>query len=143
VPTVFTINDNIHICQLANISEKKFINEQMDQSANSTFHCCKCSTKNSFSITPYETEFSFLELYKNKNLLSEEEIVENKIAEKTSKWVSYLGEYTVNDLPILYFGTACSNCSETHLLVFGCGEKQPGLTICETSGIWSIKLSLS
>lgn len=140
---MFTINDNIHVCQLANISEKKFINEQMNPSANSSFHCCKCSTENSFSITPYETGFPFLELYKNKNLLPEKEIVENKIAEKTSEWASYLGEYTVNDLPTLYSGISCINCSETHLLVFGYGEKQPGLSICEISGIWSIELSSS
>jgi hypothetical protein len=140
---MFKINTNIRVCHSANISAKKFINEQMDPSANGTFHCCKCSTENSFSITPYETGFSFLELYKNKNLLSDKEIVENKIAEKTSEWASYLGEYTVNDLPTLYFGISCSNCSETHLLVFGCGEKQPGLSICEISGIWSIELSPS
>jgi hypothetical protein len=133
---MFRINSKFCVGKSASISEKKFMNEQMNPSAKGTFNCCKCRTENSFSITPYETGFPFSELYKN-NFLSEIEITKNRIATKTSNWLGHLGEYTVNDLPTLYFGISCENCKTSHLLVFGCGEKQPDLFICEISGIWS------
>jgi hypothetical protein len=134
---MFRIDSKFCIGKPAEISEKKFINEQMNPSAKGTFNCCECGTENSFIITPYETGFPFSELYKNK-FLSEIEITRNGIATKTSNWLAHLGEYTVNDLPTLYFGISCKNCKTSHLLVFGCGEKQPDLLICEISGIWSL-----
>ena len=134
------IEGKIKIDCLSQVSEKIFINEQIDPIAESFFYCCDCNAANRFDIIPYETGFPFVELYKNENVLSEKMILENRIASKTSSWASYLGDYTVNNLPTLYFGVYCKHCSAIHLLVFGYGEKQPGLTICEISGVWKIDL---
>jgi len=45
----------------------------------------------------------------------------------------------VDDLPTLYFGTACKTCHSKYICVFGYGEKQPGLTVLTISGIWKYK----
>jgi hypothetical protein len=70
-------------------------------------------------------------------VLTKAEIIKNKMASETSPWASYLGEITLNDLPTLYFDTACQKCNTRYIVVFCYGEKQPGLIILEISGVWN------
>jgi hypothetical protein len=133
---MFRINKKIEIQSLATNTNHIFRNEEINPFVISSFECCNCNYKNEFRITPYETGFGFLEIYQEEKVLSKEEILKNKIATETSRWVSYLGEITVNDLPTLYFGVTCEKCYSNHLIVFCYGEKQPGLLILEISGVW-------
>lgn len=133
---MFKISEKIKIVCADSNSNRIFSNEQIYPYAKSNFNCCYCEFNNEIKITPYETGFGFFEIYNNEKVLTKEEIITNKIAKKSSPWATYLGEITVNDLPTLYFGTLCKKCYSNHLVVFCCGEKQPGLVLLEISGVW-------
>lgn len=135
---MFRISSKIEIQSLSLNTNRIYRNEETNPFITSVFKCCKCDHENELKITPYETGFGFFEIYKDNLILSKREILENKIATETSNWASHLGELTVHNLPTLYFGILCEKCRSNHLVVFGYGEKQPGLTILEVSGVWMI-----
>jgi hypothetical protein len=87
-------------------------------------------------MEPYTTGFAFEDIYENDFVLSSNEIIKNCIAQKTSSRFSYLGEFTIDNLPTLYFAITCENCQTDFLIVFSVGEKQPGLEILQISGAW-------
>lgn len=133
------INDKIVITNLIPNSNRTFSNDEINSFVNHRFKCTTCNCENEFNITPYETGFGFLEIYENGKILTKDEVIKNKIATQTSPWASYLGELTVNDLATLYLSVACKNCKSNYLIVFSFGEKQPGLTLLEISGVWQYK----
>lgn len=49
------------------------------------------------------------------------------------------GSLLVNDLSTLYSLEICKNCEHNHIVIFGLGEKQPSMWVCDISGIWSYK----
>ncbi len=133
---MFRIFHKIKILKAAIVSENTFRNEQTDPSVQSSFKCCHCSKYNKINIVPYQTGFPFSEIYKNEKVLTAHEILDNGLATKTSDWAVYMGDFTIDNLPTLYFGVDCNFCNAKHIVVFSFGEKQPGLEICEISGVW-------
>ena len=102
------IEKKIIIKKRADITKKQFINNEMFPYIKSSFYCCNCQKKNHINIIPYETGYPFSELYMN-NYLSENEILDNRIAKVT------------------------------YLIVFSLGEKQPSLEICQMSDAYEIE----
>ncbi|HAO27052.1 MAG TPA: hypothetical protein DCQ68_03915, partial [Chryseobacterium indologenes] len=103
------------------------------------FICCDCNHENSIEIIPYTSGFPIFQIYDRDHVLSKSELLNNKMVSETSPRMIHFGEVTVDDLPSLYFGTACKTCHSKYICVFGYGEKQPGLTILNISGIWKYK----
>jgi len=136
---MYKISGIVTVKNHAVLERKIFINEQLDPIVNTSFYCNNCNCRNHITIVPYKTGFSFLDLYANNEFLNENEISRNRMATKTSKSALRFGNYTVSNLPTLYFGTKCIECGREYLVVFSYGEKQPGLEICEISGVWEIE----
>lgn len=131
-----SISKKIKIVNRAKVSKDLFITGEIAPHANTEFTCCKCQSKNDLKITPFETGFPILQIYDENKILTKKELLENKMLTETSIWMEHFGELTVNDLPTLYFGTACNNCQTGCICIFGYGEKQPGLTLLQISGVW-------
>jgi hypothetical protein len=136
---MYKILNKIQIKQQVDLTKKIFINEQLNHPIITSFYCCNCQHKNELIIIPYKTGFPLLDLYVNSDILNENEILQNKIASNTSKQALHHGNYTVGNLPTLYFGNKCEECEMKYLVVFSLGEKQPGLEILEISGVWAIR----
>ncbi|VDH15450.1 Uncharacterised protein [Algoriella xinjiangensis] len=128
----------INILKKVEIFKKIFINDAIDKGIKTEFYCSNCSSQNEINIILYKTGFSFSELYET-GILDEKDIIEYKMASKTSENYEYLGKYTVNNLPTLYFHIRCNKCLEKYIIIFSYGEKQPGLEVCEISGAWYYK----
>lgn len=129
------ITKRIKIKNEANIYKKMFVGNEVVEGVQTNYHCCNCTNKNSIKIMPYDTGRYFGELVSN-NVLSKETILTHKIATQSVR-NKHLGELLVNDLPTLYFTTVCDVCEENYLVVFGIGEKQPSIWLCEVSGVWA------
>lgn len=133
---MYSLSSKIGILKRAEISKAKFINDQIGQMVITEFTCCSCGHQNKIELIPYESGFPIIQLYSDAKVLNEGELLENKMLTKTTPWMQHLGELTFNDLPTLYFGTECENCNSKFMGIFCYGEKQPGLTILEISGVW-------
>ena len=132
------IEKKIIIKKRADITKKQFINNEMFPYIKSSFYCCNCQKKNHINIIPYETGHPFSELYMN-NYLSENEILDNRIAKVTSIHYRRFGHFTINNLPTFYFAIKCIDCDSIYLIVFSFGEKQPSLEICQMSDAYEIE----
>lgn len=133
---MYSISKKIALIQEARIARSFFSNEEIIPSAVTSFTCCACSHENPVTITPYESGFPIFQIYDEDRVLSKNELLKNKLTAETSGRMMHFGELTVNDLPTLYFGTQCSSCHSKYFCVFSYGEKQPGLTVLNISGIW-------
>ncbi|SHJ48168.1 hypothetical protein [Aquimarina spongiae] len=131
------IEEKIHSIKPVSYGKDKFINKELEPSAKTFYVCRNCKTENEIEIEPYKTGFPFFEIYRNK-LIDESIILDSGMASKSIRQSEYLGEYLVLNLPTLYFKTSCKNCNSDHMVVFGCGESQPGKQICKISGVWNI-----
>ncbi|PIF45788.1 hypothetical protein CLU96_2801 [Chryseobacterium sp. 52] len=118
------------------ISKSFFSNDEIGHSAVTQFTCCECGHQNTIEIVPYESGFPIFQVYSEDQIASRSELLKNKIVTETSQRMLHFGELTVNDLPTLYFGTDCESCHSKYFGVFSYGEKQPGLTVLNISGIW-------
>ncbi|KAA0125994.1 hypothetical protein FY557_19675 [Chryseobacterium sp. SN22] len=134
---LYPISEKITVGKKAALEKDLFINEEIGRSAEIPFTCCQCGNGNTILLTPYESGFPVLPLYDQGKVLSENELINNGMAEETSQDRLYLGKLTVNDLPTLYFGTECRSCASKYIGIFGYGEKQPGLEMLKISGIWN------
>lgn len=132
------IISKIRLIKKVELFKKLFVNDAIDKGIKTEYSCCNCNSQNEINIILYKTGFPFDELYKN-NILTGEDIINNKLAGITNERYMYLGKYTVNNLPTLYFNTECYKCSARFIVVFSYGEKQSGLEICEISGAWHYK----
>ncbi|WP_291937032.1 hypothetical protein [Chryseobacterium sp.] len=117
------------------------MNDEIIPSAVTKFICCDCSHQNTIEIIPYQSGFPILQLYQDEQVLSKNELLKNAMLTETSPGMQHLGALTVNQLPTLYFGTSCKTCYSKYLCIFGYGEKQPGLTVLNISGIWKYEES--
>lgn len=126
----------VRINKTALVLKKVFLNNEITTSAKTSFVCCNCNFENRLEVIPYVSGFPILGLYEGNVIITRKELLENKIVTETSQWMKHFGELTVNDLPTLYFGTNCGKCNSKYFCVFAYGEKQPGLTILEISGVW-------
>ncbi|REC78506.1 hypothetical protein DRF60_08615 [Chryseobacterium elymi] len=131
-----SISKKIKISKQAAIIKKHFSNDEIIPSAATKYTCCDCGHQNTIEIFPYETGFPILQIYNEDAVLSKSELLNNKIITETSQRMAHFGDLTVNDLPTLYFGTDCQVCHSNYICVFSYGEKQPGLTLLNISGIW-------
>jgi hypothetical protein len=131
-----SISNKIILGKQALIAKKYFSNDEIIPSAIVKFTCNKCNHINTLEITPYESGFPIFQIYNEDKVLSKTELINNKVVTKTSPGRIYFGELTLNDLPTLYFGTQCETCQSKYIGVFNYGEKQPGLTVLDISGIW-------
>jgi hypothetical protein len=131
-----SISSKIKIIKRAVVSRSSFKNEEVSQAALSKFTCCNCGSENKIEITPYETGFPIFQIYNEAKVLSKSELLENKLLSETTPWMKHFGELTFNDLPTLYFGIDCQKCNSKFIVIFCYGEKQPGLSLLEISGIW-------
>ena len=134
------ILEKIIIIKGALVFKRVFRNDEVTVSAKTSFICCNCSNENQIEIIPYVSGFPIFQIYSEETVLTKKELLENKIVTDTSRWMKHFGELTVNDLPTLYFGTKCKKCNSKYFCVFCYGEKQPGLTLLEISGVWEYKL---
>lgn len=133
------IINKIILLKKIEVFKKIFINNEIDKGIRTQYYCCCCNNKNEINIIPYKTGYPFNEMY-DADLLRIEDIINNKLAERTNKNYEYLGKFTINNLNTLYFSIKCNNCKEKYLVVFSYGEKQPGLEMCQISGIWNYSL---
>ncbi|WP_223607956.1 hypothetical protein [Chryseobacterium sp. OSA05B] len=133
---MYSISKKITIGQQALIAKNFFSNDEIIPAAVTTFTCCQCGNANTITIKPYESGFPIFQIYNEDKVLSKTELFENKIVTKTSERMIHFGELTVADLPTLYFGTQCESCHSKYICVFSYGEKQPGLTLLNISGVW-------
>jgi len=134
---LYPISEKIIIGKKAVLEKDLFINEEIGRSAEVRFTCCQCGNRNVIVLTPYESGFPVLQLYEHEDVLSGNDLLKNGMAEETAQDRLFLGKITVNNLPALYFGTSCTACSSAYIVVFGYGEKQPGLEMLKISGIWN------
>jgi hypothetical protein len=133
---MYSISNKISIHKKALTAKSSFINDEMIPAAVTTFTCCDCGHENTIEIIPYNSGFPILQIYQENKVLSKNELLKNGMVSETSKMMSHFGELTVNNLPTLYFGTGCSSCHAKYICVFSYGERQPGLTALNISGIW-------
>lgn len=133
---MYSISKKINILEKALVAKSFFSNDEIIPSAVTKFTCCNCGSENLIEIKPYESGFPILQIYSEDKVLSKSELLNNKIVSETSTRMLHFGELTVHDLPTLYFGTDCSSCHSKYICVFSYGEKQPGLTLLEISGVW-------
>jgi len=133
---MYSISEKINITGKSSVEKSIFINDEALPSAITIFTCCNCGNRNTIAIAPYESGFPVMQLYHEDKVLSKNELLEHGIASRTSQRMLHFGELTVNDLPTLYFGTACSSCHSKYICIFSYGEKQPGLMILSISGVW-------
>ncbi|MDN5479313.1 MAG: hypothetical protein L0G39_20495 [Chryseobacterium sp.] len=133
---MYSISKKINILKQAHVAKNFFSNDEISRSAATEFTCCDCGHHNTIEIVPYQSGFPIFQIYNEDQVLSANELLQNKVVTKTSDRMLHFGELTVNDLPTLYFGTDCSSCHSTYFCVFSYGEKQPGLTVLNISGIW-------
>lgn len=133
---MYSISKKIGIREKASIAKNIFSNDEIIPSAVTTFTCCDCSHQNIIEIIPYESGFPIFQIYHEDKVLSKNELLQHKIVTESSNRMLHFGELTVNDLPTLYFGTRCPSCGSSYFCVFSYGEKQPGLTLLEISGVW-------
>jgi len=133
---MYSISNKINIVCSGKLSKSFFCNEEIGETVVTTFNCCNCALENKIEITPYESGFPIFQIYNEEKVLSKIELLENKVLSTTSHWMQHYGELTLNDLPTLYFGTDCNYCKTKYFVVFCYGEKQPGLTLLELSGVW-------
>ncbi|WBV60905.1 hypothetical protein PFY12_02005 [Chryseobacterium camelliae] len=131
-----SISKKIILGRKALVAKKYFSNDGMSPSAIVKFTCNKCNHVNTVEITPYESGFPIFQIYNEDKVLSKTELINNNVVTKTSPGMQHFGALTVNNLPTLYFGTYCEACQTRYVGVFGYGEKQPGLTVLDVSGIW-------
>ncbi|WP_061084502.1 hypothetical protein [Chryseobacterium indologenes] len=136
---MYSISKNISLGKKALVAKNVFTNEETSPSVVTQFICCDCNHENSIEIIPYTSGFPIFQIYDRDHVLSKSELLNNKMVSETSPRMIHFGEVTVDDLPSLYFGTACKTCHSKYICVFGYGEKQPGLTILNISGIWKYK----
>ncbi|AZA76507.1 hypothetical protein EG347_02695 [Chryseobacterium sp. G0186] len=133
---MYSISKKISIGKKAVIQRDRFINDETIPSAVTKFSCCDCNHENTLEIFPYKSGFPILQLYTENKVLSSNELLKNGMITTTSQRMVHIGEFTVNDLPTLYFGTECSSCLSKYICIFSYGEKQPGLMVLNISGLW-------
>ncbi|PQA93091.1 hypothetical protein B0A69_13105 [Chryseobacterium shigense] len=133
---MYSISKKIHLLKQAAIAKNFFSNDEISRSAATEFTCCDCGHHNTIEIVPYESGFPIVQLYNEDKVVSQSELLHNKLVTETSGRMLHFGALTVNDLPTLYFGTDCESCHSKYVCVFSYGEKQPGLTVLNISGIW-------
>lgn len=131
-----SIVNKIILGKKALIAKDCFTNDEIVPSAIVKFTCNRCNHINVLEITPYESGFPIFQLYNEDKVLTKTELLNNNVVKTTSPGRIHFGELTVNELPTLYFGTQCESCKSNYIGVFSYGEKQPGLTVLEISGIW-------
>lgn len=136
---MYSISRKIKLVKPALVVKNHFINDETIPSAKTKFTCCDCSHENTIEIFPYETGFPIFQVYNEDRILSKSELLNNRMVTETSQRMIHLGDLTVNDLPTLYFGTGCQVCHSEYICVFSYGEKQPGLTVLNISGVWKYK----
>lgn len=132
------VNVPIRLLSQVSLPNHQFINEELWPAAITDFACLICLGRITIEIVPYRTGFDFQVLHEL-GYLTEDQIVQANLAKESSKRLNKLGEYLVGNLPTLYFVKACPNCREKYLVVAGCGEKQPGLWLCQISGVWHVE----
>lgn len=133
---MYSISKKIILGKQVLIAKRHFINDEIIPSAIVKFTCNKCNHINTLEIIPYQSGFPIFTIYNENRVLSKTELINNKVVTETSPGMQYFGALTVSNLPTLYFGTDCESCQTQYFGVFGYGEKQPGLTGLEISGIW-------
>lgn len=136
---MYSISKKISLGKKALIAKDSFINAETSPSVVTQFICPDCNHENSIEIIPYNSGFPIFQMYDKDHILSKSELLKNGMVSETSQRMIHFGELTVDDLPTLYFGTACKTCHSKYICVFSYGEKQPGLTILNISGIWKYK----
>nr|WP_315028243.1 hypothetical protein [uncultured Chryseobacterium sp.] len=136
---MYSIVKKINLGKKALIAKNNFMNDETTPSVVTQFICGDCNHENRIEIIPYTSGFPIFQIYGRDNVLSKNELLQNGIVSETSQRMLHVGALTVDDLPTLYFGTACKTCHSKYICVFGYGEKQPGLTILTISGIWKYK----
>ncbi|CAA7196238.1 hypothetical protein [Chryseobacterium potabilaquae] len=139
---MYSISKKINITKPAFILQNIFRNDEIGSPTVIKFTCCDCNHENTIEITPYQSGFPILQIYKKDTVLSKNELLKNRMVSETSQGMLHFGEVTVNNLPTLYFGTTCSYCYSKYIGVFGYGETQPGLTSLVISGIWKYEESI-
>lgn len=133
---MYSISKKINIVEKAVVVKSFFSNDEIIPSAITQFTCCDCNRKNAIEITPYESGFPIFQLYNEDKILSKSELLKNGMVTATSQTMLHFGELTLSNLPTLYFGTNCESCQSKYVGIFNYGEKQPGLTLLEISGVW-------
>ncbi|HCA09495.1 hypothetical protein [Chryseobacterium sp.] len=133
---MYSISKKINIGPQALIAKNFFSNDEIIPAAVTTFTCCDCGHTNTITIKPYESGFPIFQIYSEDKVLSNTELLKNKMVTETSARMIHFGALTVTDLPTLYFGAQCESCHAKYIAVFSYGEKQPGLTVLNISGVW-------
>lgn len=133
---IYPIQQKIRITNRAMVDKTTFINDETVPCISTQYTCCHCEKKNVLTITPYESGFPVFKLYHHEEVLSVTTMLEQGMVQTTHHHMLHLGEFTVHNLPTLYGGLTCSQCNTGHIVVFGYGEQQPGLTRLEISGVW-------
>ncbi|GEM_PF-407836 len=133
---MYSISEKIRISKKALLEKSVFLNNEIIPAAMVKFICCDCSHENRVEIIPHQSGFPVLQIYNEDKVLPKNELLKHEIVTTTSPGMLHFGELTVNQLPTLYFGTHCKTCYSKYICVFGYGEKQPGMTILQISGIW-------
>ncbi|REC42899.1 hypothetical protein [Chryseobacterium pennipullorum] len=136
---MYPILKRISITEKAVVAKDSFSNEEISGSAKTSFICCTCGKANPIEIVPYQTGFPIIQIYQEDQVLSKSELVQAGAVRETANNMLHFGALTVSNLPTLYFGTNCSSCHSNYIVVFGYGEKQPGLTVLSISGVWSYR----
>ncbi|KPE50963.1 hypothetical protein [Chryseobacterium indologenes] len=133
---MYSISTKISISKKALIEKSTFTNDETSPSVMAKFICCDCSHENTVEIIPYQSGFPVFQLYHEDKILSKNALLQNGMAAATPQEMLHFGELTVGNLPTLYFGTSCKTCPAKYIGIFSYGEKQPGLTVLQISGIW-------
>ncbi|KFF12047.1 hypothetical protein IW15_10720 [Chryseobacterium soli] len=133
---MYSISKKIGIREKASIAKTIFNKDETASPSVTTFTCCECGHENTIEIIPYQSGFPIFQVYHEDKVLSKDKLLKKGIVTETSQPMLFLGELTFHDLPTLYFGTDCESCHSKYFCVFNYGEKQPGLTLLEISGVW-------
>ena len=85
-------------------------------------------------------DYNLLENLVSKNILDKDDIIKNGLAKITSKYEKHLGSFSVfSNLPAYYHIIVCDLCKKRYMIVYGCGESQPGRDVVYISGIWEVE----
>lgn len=99
---------------------------------------CRNCYNSWFNISFEEFDKNKLKQLINDKYLSNEQIIESKIAEIVTFGQDYFYK-TKLDAPANYVQVKCKSCNTIHFMVLGITETQPGLYGGQLQGVWRIK----
>ncbi len=135
---IIEINKPFTILSRVLLPKSEYEGTEMFPKIEFNFYCNHCHNLIYVEIEPFKTGIALTNLYAQNSFIEKSELLRNGVAKLAKSWQSHLGDLVLFNIPALYLGLRCMTCKKKYLLVFGCGEVQPGRMLCQISGIWEI-----